>query len=119
MWIKLISVYSTAMSNIMIYLGRQSQLGSNSHETVRTVIQLIVHPNYNPSTNDNDIALLQLSSSVDFTDYIQPVCLAATGSVFNEGNPSWVTGWGDLYGSKRTLFPNVKHYLFYSVQLSH
>ncbi|KAI7803134.1 chymotrypsinogen A-like [Triplophysa rosa] len=82
-------------SHIMIYLGRQNQNGSNPHEINRTVIQLINHPDYNTITNDNDIALLRLSSSVYFTDYIKPVCLAAAGSVFDEGLSSWVTGWGD------------------------
>ncbi|XP_038594133.1 tryptase-like [Micropterus salmoides] len=65
----------------------------------RTVSQIIKHPNYNKIPNDNDIALLKLSSPVNFTDYIRPVCLAAAGSVFNAGTTCWVTGWGDIqYG---------------------
>ncbi|XP_038594587.1 testisin-like [Micropterus salmoides] len=51
---------------------------------------------YNTTTNNNDIALLKLSSPVTFTDYIRPVCLAADGSVFNNGTICWVTGWGDI-----------------------
>uniref|UniRef100_A0A673CRY1 Si:dkey-32n7.7 n=1 Tax=Sphaeramia orbicularis TaxID=375764 RepID=A0A673CRY1_9TELE len=61
----------------------------------RTVATIILHPNYDINTNDNDIALLRLSSPVTFTDYIRPVCLAASDSVFNSGTDSWVTGWGD------------------------
>ncbi|RXN12789.1 chymotrypsinogen A-like protein [Labeo rohita] len=37
-----------------------------------------------------------LSSSVNFTDYIRPVCLAAAGSEFPAGTESWVTGWGSI-----------------------
>ncbi|KAM4526348.1 prostasin-like [Fundulus diaphanus] len=44
---------------------------------------------------DNDIALLRLSSPVKFTNYIRPVCLAASDSVFNNGTASLVTGWGN------------------------
>ncbi|KAF3699712.1 Tryptase [Channa argus] len=59
------------------------------------VSKVIVHPNYNSKTNDNDIALLRLSSSVTFTDYILPVCLAASDSTVGAGTTCWVTGWGD------------------------
>ncbi|KAL1279184.1 hypothetical protein QQF64_025857 [Cirrhinus molitorella] len=68
-----------------MYFGRLNQSGSNPYETSRTVRQVIQHPNFNLSTADNDIALVQLSSSVTFSDYIKPVCLAAAGSVFAAG----------------------------------
>ncbi|XP_005752715.2 tryptase-like [Pundamilia nyererei] len=42
------------------------------------------------------MCLLQLSTPVNFTDYIQPVCLASDGSTFNNGTSSWVTGFGTL-----------------------
>uniref|UniRef100_A0A8C2CMB0 Zgc:123295 n=1 Tax=Cyprinus carpio TaxID=7962 RepID=A0A8C2CMB0_CYPCA len=80
---------------IQIYLGRQSQSESNPNEVLRTA-SATIHPNYNSLTHDNDIALLHLSSSVTFTDYIKPVCLAAAGSKFAAGTDSWVTGWGAL-----------------------
>nr|XP_055050406.1 tryptase-like [Misgurnus anguillicaudatus] len=86
-------------SDFVIYLGRQSQQGPNPQEISRTVVQLIIHPNFDTNTENNDIALLQLSSPVNFTDYIQPVCLAAAGSQFDQGLSSWVTGWGDIFGN--------------------
>ncbi|XP_051746581.1 trypsin-2-like isoform X2 [Ctenopharyngodon idella] len=88
--------FQNSLGTIEIYLGRQSQSGLNPYEEFRTVSQVINHPNYDSASNDNDIALLQLSSSVTFSDYIKPVCLAATGSVFTAGTKSWVTGWGAL-----------------------
>uniref|UniRef100_A0A667XFI7 Peptidase S1 domain-containing protein n=1 Tax=Myripristis murdjan TaxID=586833 RepID=A0A667XFI7_9TELE len=79
-----------------IYLGRDTQGSINPNEESRTLSQIIRHPDYSSITNDNDIALLRLSSPVDFTDYIRPVCLAAAGSVFPAGTTSWVTGWGNI-----------------------
>ncbi|TMS15689.1 Transmembrane protease serine 6 [Larimichthys crocea] len=86
----------TSTANLIVYLGRQRQEGSNVNEMSRTVTQIINHPDYNSETSDNDISLLKLSSPVTFTNYILPVCLAASGSTFNAGTDSWVTGWGNI-----------------------
>ncbi|KAL0199045.1 hypothetical protein M9458_007585, partial [Cirrhinus mrigala] len=79
-----------------MYFGRLSQSGTNPYETSRTASQIIKHPLFDYPNPDNDIALVKLSSSVTFSDYIKPVCLAAAGSVFAAGTESWVTGWGLL-----------------------
>ncbi|CAL8271509.1 unnamed protein product [Lota lota] len=81
-------------TNLKVILGRQTQGGTNPNEVSRTVTKITSHPDYNSGTSDNDMCLLKLSSSVSFTDYIMPVCLAADGSTFNAGTISWVTGWG-------------------------
>ncbi|XP_026118503.1 prostasin-like [Carassius auratus] len=78
-----------------VYLGRQSQDLPNPNEVSRTVSQVILHPEYNNLPHDNDMALLHLSSPVTFTNFIQPVCLAAEGSTFNS-DMMWVTGWGTI-----------------------
>ncbi|XP_071027530.1 trypsin-like isoform X2 [Oncorhynchus clarkii lewisi] len=87
---------STSTSGLLVYLGRQNQKSANPNEVSRTVSQIIRHPNYNSATNDNDICLLKLSSSVTFTNYIRPVCLTAGGSTYYNGTTSWVTGWGNI-----------------------
>uniref|UniRef100_A0A4W2E4J3 Peptidase S1 domain-containing protein n=1 Tax=Bos indicus x Bos taurus TaxID=30522 RepID=A0A4W2E4J3_BOBOX len=43
-----------------------------------------------------DIALLKLSSSVTYTKYIQPICVMASISEFENRSDCWVTGWGDI-----------------------
>uniref|UniRef100_A0A3Q3M6F4 Peptidase S1 domain-containing protein n=1 Tax=Mastacembelus armatus TaxID=205130 RepID=A0A3Q3M6F4_9TELE len=85
---------STSTNRWQVFLGRQNQEGKNPNEVSRTVDRIILYPSYESNTDNNDIALLRLSSPVQFTDYIRPVCLAASGSVFNNGTVSWVTGWG-------------------------
>uniref|UniRef100_A0A671XJC2 Zgc:100868 n=1 Tax=Sparus aurata TaxID=8175 RepID=A0A671XJC2_SPAAU len=87
---------SIGTSGLVVSLGRQSQEGSNPNAVSRTVAQIINHPNYNPSTSDNDISLLRLSSPVTFNNFIRPVCLAASDSTFFNGTDSWVTGWGTI-----------------------
>uniref|UniRef100_A0A3B3HJY1 Peptidase S1 domain-containing protein n=1 Tax=Oryzias latipes TaxID=8090 RepID=A0A3B3HJY1_ORYLA len=75
--------------------GRSLLEGSNPNNVSQTVTTVIVHPNYNSTSSDNDIALLQLSSPVTFNNYISPVCLSATNSTFYSGVNTWVTGWGN------------------------
>ncbi|KAK5618783.1 hypothetical protein CRENBAI_011675 [Crenichthys baileyi] len=100
---------STSTTNLIVHLGRQTLQSSNPNEVSHRVSQVIKHPNYDSDTKDNDVTLLQLSSPVEFTDYIRPVCLAADGSVFQDGQDSWVTGWGAIdqsagYDSVTSLF---------------
>ncbi|XP_075897571.1 transmembrane protease serine 9-like isoform X2 [Nelusetta ayraudi] len=83
-------------SDVTLFLGRQQQQGTNANEVSRSVMQIINHPEYDASTSDNDISLLKLSSPVTFTNFILPVCLAATDSTFHNGTDSWVTGWGTI-----------------------
>uniref|UniRef100_A0A3Q4HZF1 Peptidase S1 domain-containing protein n=1 Tax=Neolamprologus brichardi TaxID=32507 RepID=A0A3Q4HZF1_NEOBR len=68
--------------------------GPNPNAVTVTLESIICHPDYNAATYENDMCLLQLSTPVNFTDYIQPVCLASAGSTFNSGTSSWVTGRG-------------------------
>ena len=57
--------------------------------------RVIRHPDYNEKTKANDVALLELSSPVELTNHIRPVCLAEGESVFPDGLSCWITGWGD------------------------
>ncbi|XP_067433234.1 transmembrane protease serine 9-like [Thunnus thynnus] len=98
---------STSTSGWQVSLGRQNLQGKNPNEVSRTVARIILHPNYDSDTNNNDIALLRLSSPVEFTDYIRPVCLAASSSVFNNGTDSWVTGWGAVKEGVSLPFPET------------
>uniref|UniRef100_A0A3B3IAA1 Peptidase S1 domain-containing protein n=1 Tax=Oryzias latipes TaxID=8090 RepID=A0A3B3IAA1_ORYLA len=66
---------------VVVYLG-ETEINNSPNSVSRTVSRIIVHPNYNSDTHNNDVALLKMASSVTFTDYISPVCLAAQGSDF-------------------------------------
>ncbi|XP_077054499.1 serine protease 60.1 [Siphateles boraxobius] len=94
-------------SSLRVYLGKRTQQGVNTYEISRNVVTIIVHPSYDSQTSDNDIALLRLSSTVTFNDYIRPVCLAAQNSVFSAGTSSWITGWGDVQSGVSLAAPGT------------
>ncbi|XP_041672045.1 mast cell tryptase-like [Cheilinus undulatus] len=79
-----------------LYMGRETQSGPNNNEVSRSVSQIIVHPDYNDTLFNNDIALMKLSSPVNFTDFIRPICLASNSSQIHTNSSCWATGWGRL-----------------------
>uniref|UniRef100_A0A8C5EC84 Mast cell tryptase-like n=1 Tax=Gouania willdenowi TaxID=441366 RepID=A0A8C5EC84_GOUWI len=83
-------------SQYTLYFGRNTQAGPNPNEVSRSVSQIIVHPNYNNTLLNNDIALMKLSSPITFTEYIRPACLASNSSQFHNATLCWATGWGRL-----------------------
>ncbi|XP_041960242.1 prostasin-like isoform X1 [Alosa sapidissima] len=93
-------------SGLTVVLGLENLKGSNANSVSRRLSQIISHPSYDRDTN-NDIALLRLSTPVNFTDYVSPVCLAASGSEFSTGTNSWVTGWGYVGDGESLPFPGT------------
>uniref|UniRef100_A0A8C9VHL0 Peptidase S1 domain-containing protein n=1 Tax=Scleropages formosus TaxID=113540 RepID=A0A8C9VHL0_SCLFO len=88
-----------------VTMKRWSSQGTNPHAVYRAVRRIIVHPRYNGNTNNNDLALVQLSSTINFSDYIQPICLAAAGSTLYNGTETWVTGWGYIQSGGELSLP--------------
>ncbi|XP_073457116.1 transmembrane protease serine 11D-like isoform X2 [Aquarana catesbeiana] len=70
-----------------------NQLTSGSGLSIKTIV---IHENYTSGNIFNDIALIELSFPVYFTQYIQPVCLADTLTAVPDNSSCYVTGWGTL-----------------------
>lgn len=62
----------------------------------RSVKRIIVHPNYNNSTLDYDIALLELTTPLTINSQVAPIQLAgnSNGSLYDAGTVLTVSGWG-------------------------
>ncbi|XP_057717297.1 transmembrane protease serine 9-like isoform X2 [Corythoichthys intestinalis] len=86
-----------SLGYVTVFLGRERQIGLNPNEVRRDILNYYIHPDYNISSFDNDVALLRFFPPVTFNDFIRPVCLAAATSTFFTGTESWVTGWGNVY----------------------
>ena len=68
---------------------------------VRTISQIIIHPNYVASTFDNDVALLRLSTPVTLTTEVALICLPLTGTGFPDGQECVPAGWGTTLSEYR------------------
>ncbi|OCT72280.1 hypothetical protein XELAEV_18035255mg, partial [Xenopus laevis] len=94
--IEIIVRYSDA-SLWTAYLGLHDQAQLNTKDVVeRKIKRIMAHIGFNDNTYDNDIAVLELEKPVEYTDFIQPVCIPESTHDFPVGKPIWVTGWGAL-----------------------
>lgn len=69
----------------------------SNRETETQVIKakrVTMHPKYNSSTQENDIALITLKKALVWKDNIGPICLPPDADF--EGRSAVVTGWGTL-----------------------
>lgn len=56
-------------------------------------VELIVsHADYNPKVINNDVALLKVSTDIQFNNLVQPISLGS--SIVGEGKKATLAGWG-------------------------
>ena len=65
-----------------------------NEEQNRNLQKIIMHPNYDSNTISNDICLLHLQESLEWTDWVQPLGLPTQGQETEAGTMCTVTGWG-------------------------
>ncbi|KAJ7402854.1 enteropeptidase-like protein [Pitangus sulphuratus] len=63
---------------------------------VRNIDRIIMNPHYMKQTKDSDIALMHLQHKVQYTDYIQPICLPEKNQQFLPGINCSIAGWGNI-----------------------
>ncbi|KAM4737636.1 suppressor of tumorigenicity 14 protein homolog [Anableps anableps] len=76
------------------FLGLHVQGQTNEWTVKRKVKRIVIHKDYNRMSYDNDIALMELDSSVTLNQYIWPICLPSATYDFPVGQEAWITGWG-------------------------
>ncbi|KAL4716828.1 hypothetical protein ACJJTC_012639 [Scirpophaga incertulas] len=74
-----------------------SRFGSsyaNSGGIVHTTKKIIYHSDYNPSTNDNDIAIIHVVGKIPIGIKIQRARIAGPNYDIKDNEQVWVSGWG-------------------------
>lgn len=98
-----------------VLLGVHNSSVLSPHEVAFDVIQIIRHEEFFETTYNNDVALLKLSGTVRYTNYIRPVCLVPKGfptdATENQefdgsrftfaGTSCTVLGWGQTENGSR------------------
>lgn len=99
-----------------VYAGFEKIKHLEESSTVqRAVDKVIIHPDFDENSFDNDIGVLHLDKPVKLTEKVQVACLApaprsSCSTYPAAGQSSWVVGWGTLVqgGDLADRLQNVK-----------
>uniref|UniRef100_A0A8B9TF76 Peptidase S1 domain-containing protein n=1 Tax=Anas platyrhynchos TaxID=8839 RepID=A0A8B9TF76_ANAPL len=77
-------------------LGTHNLWKHGKHAARRSIRSIIVHPEFDRETFENDIALFHLNSAVRYSYYIQPICLPSAHLYLYIGQETecFISGWG-------------------------
>ncbi|XP_069507957.1 serine protease 27-like [Ambystoma mexicanum] len=91
-----------------VALGSLHLSGSSPKAVISGVKTIKVHPSYTSQYGSSgDVALLELQTPVNFTDYILPVCLPDASVQFPTGMICSVTGWGFISSEVSLPSPGI------------
>lgn len=97
--------------DVIVLVGAYDLTSKNERGVLqRNVSEIYVHPEWNSQSEnyDADLAVLLLSESVTFSDYIQPVCVPSDDTVIDGASGS-VVGWGFTENENRANLQFIKH----------
>lgn len=84
------------VASYIIYAGRYQLNGYNSHQSTHRVKRVVIPYGYEEPQKGRDLALVELSNPVTWSDYVRPICLPTSGTLFPSGMQCIVTGWGNI-----------------------
>ncbi|XP_069849489.1 transmembrane protease serine 9-like [Dipodomys merriami] len=93
---------NTKAEQVQAHLGTASLLGTGGSPVKLGLRRVVLHPHYNPSILDFDVALLELARPLVFNKYIQPVCLPLAIQKFPVGRKCMISGWGNMQEGNAT-----------------
>ncbi|CAF95783.1 unnamed protein product, partial [Tetraodon nigroviridis] len=96
-----------------VTVGEHDRTVVEKTEQHRQVVKVFIHPGYNKTNSDKDLAVLKLHRPVKLGLYVVPICLPAQNSSISRTlanvRHSTVSGWGRLsrYGPPATILQRL------------
>ncbi|XP_069738735.1 kallikrein-11-like [Phaenicophaeus curvirostris] len=87
-----------------VHLGKHNLYTRERGEMQKMVQKFLAHPDYNPTTKDNDIMMMKLFTPVALTDRIRPIPVASC--LPEPGTTCTTSGWGATT-SPEVTYPDV------------
>lgn len=80
------------VSGFSVKVGKHDLRRREQYEKEHRAAQVIVHPGFSMRHMKNDVALIRLSSPIQFNQAVQPICLPRQAA--RTGQNCYITGWG-------------------------
>ncbi|PIE49924.1 MAG: hypothetical protein CSA39_00120, partial [Flavobacteriales bacterium] len=89
-------VKSTSASDITLNVGFSIQNNPGNNLQSYNAKKIVIHPDYNPSTKDFDLAIIEIEGTFTFNNFVKPIELISPQNLAPEaiGNQVRVSGWG-------------------------
>jgi V8-like Glu-specific endopeptidase len=85
-------LYPRALGAVkFVKLGVNSRSQNDDRTLVYVVSEIFEHPNYNKKTFNEDLGLLKLNASVQFSEFVMPICLPSKSP---DANKAVASGFG-------------------------
>ena len=81
---------------------------TEAHRVEITSFNGWVHPQWDPNTLSNDLALIELPEPINFNDYIKPSCQPSASDSADVGELVTCTGWGKPSDSAGGISPVLR-----------
>ena len=93
---KFVDRQGTAGTTLTVRVATNARVDHPSRVQTGTVDRTFVHPEYDPESQNFDIALLKMRGDFQLNDYVQTVCVptADLDDRFDKGSMCTATGWG-------------------------
>ncbi|XP_039526640.1 chymotrypsin-like protease CTRL-1 [Pimephales promelas] len=81
--------------NHFVVLGQTDRGSKKEPIQIKKIAKVFTHPDYNKQIKfNNDVTLVKLSSPVQMTSHVSPICLPGSSSTILPGTICVTTGWG-------------------------
>jgi len=94
------------MPYLVVVVGDHSKSRNHPHEVRARVDNIVLHPNYSSGGKDSDVALLRLSTPLNYNGHVLPIKLAKTDPELNR--TCVVAGWGLTNAKKNDMSTFLK-----------
>ncbi|KAM9350957.1 transmembrane protease serine 11D [Symphorus nematophorus] len=92
-------------SHFRVVAGLHVLSAPGDQAQIRSISEVKMHEDYDDVTSDKDVTLVLLSSPLNFTDHVQPVCTPhnVTHEFILNFSHCFITGWGSTYHKGRMM----------------
>jgi transmembrane serine protease 2 len=88
------SVFDLNLHLWRLYAGSYNISTTDSHEKFYHIRRVVLHPGYNVTSLENDIAVVLTVEPIQWNEHTRPVCLPDSAHMYTIGEQCYLPGWG-------------------------